>query len=129
VIYAIDVYTVLPRDTSAFSAAFENGPWRRLSWQENGHLHTALHLRSTLPTTYLSLGIWKSEAHYLIAVADREFRDFLRSLKLLSTSSECIGAFHYQCQPLSQQIPSYPSRIPVSRSVHDRAHTTLPKAS
>jgi hypothetical protein len=129
VIYTIDVYAVDPLDTSAFTAAFDDGPWQRLFWQEHGHLHTGLHVRSTLPTTYLSLGIWRSEAHYLKAEATPEFREFHRSLKLLSTSYECIGALRYECQLQGAEIPTYPLQIPVHSSVPRRTRGALPKAS
>ena len=128
-IYVVDIYTVLPRDASAFSAAFDDGPWQRLSWQEHGHLHTGLHVRSTLPATYLSLGIWRSETHYLKAEATPEFRELHRSLKLLSISYECIGAFRYQCQQHGAQIPTYLPKIPVGSSVSRRTREPLPQAS
>jgi len=129
VIYVVDVYTVLPHDASAFSAAFEDGPWQRLSWQESGHLHTGLLLQSTLPTIYLSLGIWRSETDYLNAEDTPEFREFHRSLKLLSISYQCIGAFRYQCREQGAQIPSYSPQIPVRPSVPRRTREALPQAS
>ncbi len=123
VIYAIELYTVDTRDTSAFSAAFEDGPWQHLTWQQHGHLHTGLHLQSAPPTmTFLMLGIWKAESDYLNAQDTPEIRQFHRLLKLLSSSYERMGAFRYQYPRVAAEIPVCPSaRRPV--------RTSVPKAS
>lgn len=128
-IYTLDVYTVHHRNTSAFYAAFEEGPFQRLSWEASGHFHTGLHFTETrLRTTFFALGLWKTKSHYLNAEHTPEIREFRQRLKLLSTGYESLGAFRSQCSRLAAEVPTY-LPFPVTSAVSGHTRPAVPKAS
>lgn len=118
-IYTFRLFDVCTTDIPAFTAAFEDGPWRRLSVRLSGHLHTGLLVQSKLASVsrFLSLEIWQSEQHYLAAQATANFQDFHRSLRLLAVSHQRVGTFSYHYPPDTAQIPSYSTRMPATPSV------------
>jgi hypothetical protein len=115
-IYVIRLYEVQATDVPTFTAAFDDGPWQRLSSRLNGHLHTGLLVRSTLPPVFLSLAIWQSEEQYLAAEDTAEFRNVDHSLRLLAASYQSKGMFHYRCRRGKNEIQSHSIRIPFALS-------------
>lgn len=118
-LYVIRLYEVYGADVPAFIAAFEeNPPWQRLSYRPDGHLHTGLLVRCTLPPSFLSLAIWQSEQHYLAAEDTAEFLNFNRSLRMLAASYQSIGMFRYRCQP-EKELHGH--SIPISDALSTQA--------
>ncbi len=118
-VYAIRLYEVADLNVPAFTAAFyDDPPWHRLSYHLDGHLHTGLLVRSTLPPSFVSLAIWQGEEQFIAAEKSVEYSNFNRSLRILSASYQCAGVFHYRCQPENEEIPTYSIRIPVTPSAH-----------
>lgn len=116
-IYVIRLYEVHAANIPAFTAAFEeDAPWQRLSYRLDGHLHTGLLVRSTLPASFLSLAIWQAEEQFLAAENTVEFLNFNRSLRILSASYQSVGIFRYRCQPEKEDIPGHSIRIPPTLS-------------
>lgn len=116
-VYAIRLFEVQPVDVPAFTAAFENDPpWKHLSYQLDGHLHTGLLVGSTLPPSFVSLAIWQNEEQFIAAESSAEYLNFNRSLRILSASYQSVGIFRYRCQPEKEDIPAYSIRIPASPS-------------
>jgi hypothetical protein len=118
-VYAIRIYEVHAVNVPAFTAAFQDDPpWQRLSFQLDGHLHTGLLVRSTLPPSFVSLAIWQSEEQFIAAENSAEYLNFNRSLRILSAGYQSVGIFRYRCQREKEEILAHSIRIPVAPSAH-----------
>ncbi len=118
-VYAIRLYEVHAANVPAFTAAFEDDPpWKHLSYQLDGHLHTGLLVGSPLPPSFVSLAIWQSEEQSIAAENSVEYLNFDRSLRMLSASYHSVGIFRYRCQPEKETFPTYSIRIPATSSPH-----------
>ncbi len=116
---AIRLYEVHVANVPAFTAAFDDDPpWKRLSYQLNGHLHTGLLVGSTLPPSFASLAIWQSEEQFIAAENSVEYLNFDRSLRILSASYQSVGVFRYRCLPEKEELPTYSIQMPATPSAH-----------
>lgn len=117
-VYALRLYDVDAVNVPAFTAAFEEEPpWRHLSYELDGHLHTGLLHRSSFEPSFLSLTIWNSEEHFLAAENTAEFCNFNHLLRALASSYQSIGVFRYCGQPDIRAIPVRSLRIPAALPV------------
>ncbi len=104
-VYAIRLYEVHAVNVPAFTAAFQDDPpWHRLSYKLDGHLHTGLLVRSTLPPSFVSLAIWQGEEQFIAAENSVDYLNFNRSLRILSASYQSVGIFRYRCQPEEVEV-------------------------
>jgi hypothetical protein len=118
-VYAIRLYEVNAVNVPAFTAAFEDDPpWQHLSYRLDGHLHTGLLVRSTLPPSFVSLAIWQGEEQFIAAENSVEYLNFNRSLRILSASYQSVGIFRYRCNPEEMEISDHSIRIPTGLSAH-----------
>jgi hypothetical protein len=118
-IYAIRLYEVHAANVPAFSAAFEDDPpWKHLSYQLDGHLHTGLLVGSMLPPSFVSLAIWQNEEQFIAAENSVEYLNFNRSLRIMSAGYQSVGVLRYRCQPEKEEIPTCSIQMPATPSAH-----------
>jgi heme-degrading monooxygenase HmoA len=96
-ICVINLYEIETVNVAAFVSAFD-GPWKRLSRQLPGHVHTQLLRRANGLLFFLVQDTWESERDHANAENSAEVYSFRQSLRTLVACQQSLGIFRFRDQ-------------------------------